>query len=733
MRRHILIAVSLLRLTVAPPCWAQTLWTDASDIRATTGRGDMLFAATGGGLLTWTLPLGQPQVSGTLNGIISNNILGVHLNHAYDELLLRTDNGLARGWPEAAWETLFAQPDGTGRVFTAAISATNGAWIVGGASGELLAWKQSSREWLSIPTNAQVVDLDYSATWGALYALPDSVQARSQQTASLFQPGLLCATDMDGLWLLRSTQPLRWLRIGEMDGLPSEQLLHVVVDDSADVWLATRAGIARLDLQLQVTHWPEDPYLSQRGLTLFSAPSSHVYVGWWGGLFRIVTTPYDDAMRKSDAPTVEPLPGIEEAIVSTSWAQGLWWTGGDSLTSFLGVTLHPPMGVADNRVLSIASRGNEIWMGHPDGHMSRVQIEPGETGLPSHETWQHFSPQDGLPESNLNSLWFHEGTLFVGSEAGLLQQSGLGTGARFQTVVALPPEAVRTQATWRGSHWVGGEAGLWESDGSGWWRIPLWPGASEVQSMCATAETLWVAAGVGGIAARVENQWIEPQREPALVGASFAHLALSTHGIAYCATDAGIVFVENNHAFLLEPPLEQPSPANVHGLLWQDGSLYAGTPAGLFRWQPSGPWQDCRAFAPLPGLDVQVVASGPPGFVMVATTRGSGLVPVEQQPTDASQGESSFSPPSSPSRNVCLVASRQGDWLRIAVPHEEATRMRLFDVRGRYLNEWQLREPGFLSGRSITNNGRRIASGLYLGWIPGPEHKPQTVRILVTP
>jgi len=531
------------------------------------------------------------------------------------------------------------------------------------------------------------------------------------------------------LWLLRSTQPRRWLRIGELEGLPSEQLLQIAVDDSANVWLATRAGIARLDLQLRIAQWPEHPYLSQRGLTLFTGPlPQHLYVGWWGGLFRIVTVAEDEDARKPDAPVVEVMPGIDAAIRSVAWANALWWTGGDSLTSFLGATLHPPVGLADNRVLSVVSRGNETWLGHPDGHMSRVQTLPGQSGLPSLETWQHFSPQDGLPQSNLNCLWFHDGTLFVGSEAGLFRQSGLGTGPRFQTVVPLPPEEVRAQATWRGSHWVGGEAGLWESTGSGWWRIPLWPGASAVQSIHATAETLWVTAGTGGIAARVGDQWFEPQREPCLMGAFFKQIAVSGHGIAYCSTDAGVVSVENDQASLLQPP----SPAAVQCLLWQDDFLYAGTTGGLFRWQPLGLWQDCGNSMKLPGSDVRALASRSPGSLIVGTTQGAGIVALQDQTTDASERRGVPSPRSSSSRNVCLVAHRQGGWLRIPVPFEGARSMRLFDVRGRLLNEWHVLEPGVLAARATTDAGRRIASGLYLGWIPGQESQRQRIRVLVS-
>jgi hypothetical protein len=600
--------------------------------------------------------------------------------------------------------------------------------ILGGDAGELVAWKQSVTEFLSIPTSAQVIDLAYSSTWGALSGLPKASTDAPQQTASWFAPGLLCATDNDGLWVLRSMYPVEWLHISELDGLPSDQLLHVALDDSANVWLGTRAGIAKLDLQLQVSHWPQDPYLSQRALTLFKGPSSHVYAGWWGGLFRIVTVPYDDELHKTGAPLVEPLPGIDEAILSTCWASALWWTAGDSLVSFLGATLHPPTGMADNSVLCIARHEDAIWLGHPAGQMSRVQTEPGQNGLPSFETWQHFSPQDGLPHSNLNCLWFHDGTLFVGSGAGLYQQSGLGTGPSFQTVDQLPPEDVRTQATWRGSHWVGGEAGLWESDGSGWWQIPLWPGASEVQSISATAETLWVTAGMGGIAARVGNSWTVPQRHPSLAVAAFADVAVSNNGIAYAATNVGVAFI-NNH---LVAPLTPASPPDVQRLLWHDASLFVGTPLGLYRWTPGRNWQNWTILDGLPGSDVQAIAAAPAPFILLGTAQGAGFFPVALQPTDVPSDTHDLAASKSAATNICLIASRQGNLLRVPIPHEDATSMRLYDIRGRYLNEWRSDEPGFLVGRATTHNGQRLGTGLYFGRFP-TKAGAQTVRVLVTP
>jgi hypothetical protein len=201
------------------------------------------------------------------------------------------------------------------------------------------------------------------------------------------------ATDDDGLWLLRSLRPLRWLQLAQRDGLPDDRLLHVVLDDSANAWVATRAGLARITPQLQIDSWPQDILLSQRALALWKGPSSHVYVGWWGGLFRIVTRPYDDVsaangpstwVRRisaagSDTPVTEQLPGIHAPIVSTAWAGALWWTAGDSLTSFLGTSLQPPS--CPRCGLGTGSRFQAAEQGpHGAVHLRAVQARDARSG-----------------------------------------------------------------------------------------------------------------------------------------------------------------------------------------------------------------------------------------------------------------------------------------------------------------------------------------------------------------
>ena len=57
--------------------------------------------------------------------------------------------------------------------------------------------------------------------------------------------------------------------------------------------------------------------------------------------------------------------------------------------------------------------------------------------------------------------------------------------------------------------------------------------------------------------------------------------------------------------------------------------------------------------------------------------------------------------------------------------------MRLFDVRGRYLDDWRLEEPGMLGGRIYTRRGQRISNGLYLGWIQGVRGSSKVVRVLI--
>lgn len=412
----------------------------------TDGRGDMLFGATSCGLVTWQLPQGTVTRTTAAQGLPSDRVRGVQLHPTLTELLVRTERGVARGWPRESWERL--PPCGVDGAFLCALGTPRG-WVLGGQRGLLVAWQRQNIETLTIPTNSDVVDLAWAPSWAARLA-GNPVRSTGRQphstdkAASLFGTGLLAATDGDGLWLLRSVRPPRWLQLARRDGLPDDRLLHVVVDDSADAWVATYAGVARVSAQLHIESWPQDPLLSQRALTMRKGPSSHVYVGWWGGLFRIVTTPYDDASTRYEpssrvgfpsvrctAPTVELLPGIHDPIRSTAWASGLWWTSGDSLTSYLGATVRPPA--------------------------CPIPCGPG--------TGSRFQAAERGPL----------GAVFAGED---------------------PPRRARP----------GGSSGSRESDVSGWRRTPLPSGASAMRSTSAAAGTL-SAGPLCFVARRQGSHW----------------------------------------------------------------------------------------------------------------------------------------------------------------------------------------------------------------------------------
>lgn len=245
-------------------------------------------------------------------------------------------------------------------------------------------------------------------------------------------------------------------------------------------------------------------------------------------------------------------------------------------------------------------------------------------------------------------------------------------------------------------------------------------------SLSATAETLWVTAGEGGIAGRVQQQWFEPQRDGELENARFQQLTVSSEGVPYVATDRGVAVVHQGRISLLQPP----SPTAVQALCWHQGHLFVGTSLGLLMRTDTSEWRYWGVRDGLPGANILTLAAGPGPFLLVGTTSGSGLFLPQLQPTDVSVLEDNTWRPAS--SKLCVQASRRGNYLQVLVPLSNVKSMRLYDVRGRYLNDWRATQPGLLQARATNRNGQRIGTGLYYGRIDASQNYPsRTIRILI--
>lgn len=652
-------------------------WKLAVPVVHIAGRVDVVVAATPGGLVAWARPVGPVRVFTTAHGLASNDIRDVCFDALTDRLVVATSNGLARGWLEGGWQKALSGDDGSGREdasgltghqFHCLFAVPEGGVLAGSDAGLLVRWQGARIDSLRVPTRSRVVAITHSnlvaqkpATKGAPVGA---------QTAPAFQLGLVAATERDGLWILRQAWPVRWLRIGEMDGLPSREILAVLTDEYGALWAATRAGLARLSLDadtgtIRLSAWPQDPLLTQRATSLLSAPNRRVYFGYWGGLAY-----FDPNVMQ---PVVETLPGVDEGIAGIAWSdEGLWWSNGRSLRSFLGVELMLPEGVASARVCAIAAIGDEIWMGDDGGGVSIARRSGEDRG-------QHAT---GVFHGSVRNLFAFGEHTYAGPNRGLHVALRLGTGVQFQPVEAAPEGEVRAQVAWKGHHWIGGSMGLWERRDSGWWPHHLWSGASEIQSMVATAETLWATAGEGGVAFHDGTAWTVTAETCHFAGP----LAVDTRGRVAVGTDTGVMIRDGRRCEVVETLGGIPRSIAFWG-----SSLVVGGESGVWLVEDSGRsqrgsgWRMSRLSADV--RDVWSLAVDPLNHLWVGT--GCGVYRLKRA-----------------NRSRIEVASRG---------QSAAALFEIFDVRGRRVCSLRL-QPDALSRFSWDGSdqaGRPVASGVY--------------------
>ncbi|MFQ5599481.1 MAG: two-component regulator propeller domain-containing protein, partial [Candidatus Krumholzibacteriia bacterium] len=454
-------------------------------------------------------------------------------------------------------------------------------------------------------------------------------------------------------------------------------------------------GIARIGPGITVQAWPGDSLLAPRSCVLLAAPDGFLYFGLQDGLARV--DPRAGEIRG------ERVPGPTGPVLALAWTDdGLWWSDGDRVVSLGGESLELPAGVRDSDALVVHMHQDTLWVGHTYGRLSAW----------SHGTWWNHGPEDGLPDADVLSLLVVQGSLSVGTRQGLYVEERRGCGSRFVPVEAGPSGIVRAQAIQAGVHWAGGSAGLWKRDETGWWPFSLWPGASEVRSLEATAETLWVTAGSGGVAYHDGTQWTQPPRDGSLVEAFFDGMHRSSDGRFVFATDAGPAIREGSIVRLLDG-FPGAFPTTVR---WWNQRPVCGTYRGLWILHPDGLWSSLGVLDGLPGAQIRCLANDPDGGLWIGSTRGLGWLPdifppdPNLDPGDRSSAVHELAPAGASLRIRSVPAGVLIDCTAVA----DIVRIDIVDVRGRRV---RVLNPGREERQALWDTrdqaGRPVPAGVY--------------------
>ena len=699
----LLLASSLCFLT---PAARSEVWTRPLPVTALAGAGDVLAAATMGGVVLWDLSSRTAHVVTTAQGLPSHIVLAASLAPELDELDVATDNGIAKGWFDGPWEARGQQLDEEGAPYYACMPRPGGGFVAGGELGQLVAWHHGRVDSLRVPTRSgRVVGLDRRRDWTD--AGTNQRPAAGLAAAPAFPAGLVAALDNDGVWLLRTSGSwTRWLHIdADRDGLPSPYTRAVLADPQGFVWVATVAGVARVGPDLDLRTFPADSLLSRRANVFLAAPDGFLYVGLDNGLARVENA-------DGYAPRATRVPGPTGAVVALAWADArLWWSDGERVQSLAGDALVWPASLAANYCLEVHASRDTIWVGHPFGEAS---LRAGSAGPGS--TWVRLGAANGLPLADVHSFLHVGEVLYIGTGAGLYVQSRGGIPElhrvasadewRFVRVDEVP-DAVSAQAFAQGLHWAGGPAGLSRREAPGWTRVELWPGASAVVDLASSGDTLWASAGHGGIAYDTGSGWVQPGRTPDLAGIYFGRLSAAAAGRLAVATDRGLVLWDGS---ILQRAAGTPD-VFLTDVAWWESRVACGSYRGLWMLESAGAWNRLGVTDGLPGAQILGLATGTAGDLWIAATRGLGRLPTR----GGGRPMNPILPAPSPAAahlRLAVGSTARGDGT-------EFEPIRIYDVRGRLVRsldsppervEWSARDPA----------GHRVGSGIYFAAVRRP-------------
>jgi hypothetical protein len=315
-------------------------------VQALAGRGDILAAGFDGGVVLWDLSSEVTRTVTGMDGLPSSQVRALALDEREDILLAATRLGLARGWWEGSWTSALAPSTGCGEAFLCCTSRPGGGWVAGGERGLLAAWSPTRLDTLRLPRRDRIVALAHArGILGPGAVANGDVGARGTDStrpeiAPPFRPGLVVATETDGLWILRAFgSRLHWLQLGARDGIPGRRLRAAITDSRSRLWIATDAGLACVEPGLVVRTWPSDTRLAPLARALHLGTDGWIYVGLDDGALRI------DARTEhlTESIGVERVPGIEGPVRALATAGGtLWWTDGRNVRSLSGRSLEQP-------------------------------------------------------------------------------------------------------------------------------------------------------------------------------------------------------------------------------------------------------------------------------------------------------------------------------------------------------------------------------------------------------
>jgi ligand-binding sensor domain-containing protein/signal transduction histidine kinase len=231
------------------------------------------------------------------------------------------------------------------------------------------------------------------------------------------------------------------------------RVLGMTRDRDDNIWIAAGAhGLLRVSADGRISHAPWDWRVSGSVTAVFEDREGNLWLGTSKGIERWrdgVFTAFAGVHLPTDR--VGPI-HVDQA--QRTWfapaAGGLNWLRGDE------VSVVPLPGLADDVVYSIASSGDDIWVGRQRGGLTRFHDDG--VRFTSHT----FTRRDGLPQDSVYAVHAaRDGAIWVGTLSGGISRYSGGVFTTFTTANGLAANTITAIDDGPdGSLWLGTPSGI---------------------------------------------------------------------------------------------------------------------------------------------------------------------------------------------------------------------------------------------------------------------------------
>jgi ligand-binding sensor domain-containing protein/two-component sensor histidine kinase len=271
------------------------------------------------------------------------------------------------------------------------------------------------------------------------------------------------------------------------NGLPSNTVHDILLDDSGILWLATQAGLCKFDLATKqiVTYTTANGLPSDNLFSILQDQEKNIWMGSSKGISKLTGETF------ANYGEVEGLPFESSLRMSSARDDKLWFVGNGGACYFKGGAFIVVEALRGGYILSVAVEKNgAVWFGTGDG---ATRWEKGKVV-------SHYTSKNGLGADRIHYVFQDSrGAMWFGHENGA-SRLYQGKFCHFKSPLIVGIAEDRDSTLWFAS-WSNGiyklpKASLWNGDWTAV-RIPIDIRTRAI--ICDEENKLWIGTRLNGV------------------------------------------------------------------------------------------------------------------------------------------------------------------------------------------------------------------------------------------